>query len=105
MSIKYCEFCNFPSTQELHIFGQRNHKYSGWISAKDRLPENQIVLALTTAARGTYPHQFISFYSHDTETWCDILGFVITTDSRVLKDCKLQVTHWMPLPDAPEDKP
>ena len=80
---------------------------SQWISIQDRLPiENnvneQIVLVCTNAIHEGLTKKFISHFCHNTGTWCDIFGYIVTTDSRVLKDCKLIVTHWMPLPISPE---
>jgi Protein of unknown function (DUF551) len=56
------------------IAGRDN--YPRWISVKDRLPENVLILA----------------YAPDE-------GYIIT-DGEVLEWCK-RYTHWMPLPKEP----
>lgn len=73
---------------------------NGWISVKERLPE-QNVAVLTYGQVLNNPSEVIGVrrrYNSDQEwkhTWESEDGFFLGED---------HVTHWMPLPEAPEDK-
>jgi hypothetical protein len=59
---------------------------SEWISVKDRLPETeQYVLAYHNSC---YPRERVDFFSETSKRWMMSAG---------------DVTHWMPLPEAPKE--
>lgn len=64
--------------------------YSGWISVKDRLPqeEGEVLVAL----HGTV---HLAWYFSATKQWQTPSGTVCGTDD---------VTHWMPLPKPPKER-
>ena len=65
---------------------QESKPLNGWISVKDRLPEDQVeVLVLTRSKKG--------MRNVDKGYW--------SIDHFVHRGCA-QVTHWMPLPELPE---
>lgn len=67
------------------------HDKSGWISVKDRLPETDDTV-LVCLQRGGYE---LGFYSDDS--WRSLyLSYFETKE--------LDVTHWMPLPEPPEEE-
>jgi hypothetical protein len=72
-----------------------------WISVKDRLPENGIFLVVVYEWTGLLsekpktPEVVIKRYSgywHKKQCFYDTGGYE-----------NLEVTHWMPLPDAPKE--
>ena len=73
---------------------------SGWISVKDRLPE-QDVAVLTYGQVLNNPPEVLGVrrrYNGDQEwkhTWESEDGFIYREDD---------VTHWMPLPAAPKEE-
>lgn len=73
---------------------------SGWVSVKDRLPENEKIVIGYTPCDG---YMFIGFYrtyKFATYEWSD---WNIITSMRSTKKITKKVTHWMPLPPGPED--
>lgn len=63
---------------------------SEWISVKDRLPEDHVaVLVFDSVCRNIYK----AWMSHDLGEWFS---------EEYLPDF-LNITHWMPLPEPPED--
>jgi len=63
---------------------------NGWISVKDRLPEKNSELLLLMCVDGYE----LGYYERYTGYgWTNVLG----------TDC-LNVTHWMPLPEAPKEE-
>ena len=67
---------------------QESKPLNGWISVKDRLPEDQVeVLVLTRSKKG--------MRNVDKGYW--------SIDHFIHRGCA-QVTHWMPLPELPEIK-
>ena len=64
-----------------------------WISVKDRLPERTMpphdVLVYYDLNCGMYIDR--AWYSREKNKWRNVLGI------------NLKVTHWMPLPEPPED--
>jgi hypothetical protein len=71
----------------------------GWVSVKDRLPENEKIVIGYTPCDG---YMFIGFYrtnkfsTYEWSEWC------IITSMRSTKKITKKVTHWMPLPPRPE---
>ncbi len=60
---------------------------SKWISVKDKLPkDDEYVL---TYSKDHRPHQQIGFYSTFSEQW--------------LQTSSAYPSHWMPLPESPND--
>lgn len=80
-----------------------------WISVKDSLPENEkavLVCDINGANSYSYPYEFIdtcniAFYCKSRNTW------YLEHDFSIDQQDELQpydyVTHWMPLPEAPND--
>ena len=69
---------------------------SAWISVKDRLPEES----------GTYlvcdvPYMIMSFVAYRAR-WERFNCYDTFTEEYVNEQGVYEVTHWMPLPDAPE---
>ena len=71
-----------------------------WISVDERLPSDGKRVLVYAEARGEEPVMIVTYYSHNIynsgmadwhEPW---VGFFTAFD--------YNVTHWMPLPDAPE---
>lgn len=61
-----------------------------WISVKDRLPENKSCILMYSADGGVAE----GIYDKDQKRWIQFRWSVLNVPS---------VTHWMPLPPAPED--
>lgn len=71
---------------------------SAWISVKDRLPEESGTY-LTVDMDTEIPYMRTLDYSAKWHGWncCNYLD-----DEKQAKAYEMNVTHWMPLPDAPE---
>lgn len=71
---------------------QPNAPLTGWISVKDRLPDRTMpphdVLVYHDLNCGMFIDR--AWYSHDKNKWRSAVGM------------NLKVTHWMPLPEAPQ---
>lgn len=75
---------------------------SRWIPVEERLPEGEgwvlVIGLLLKKKKGNYgwcvPH--VAEYRHGR--WCDADGMLPDLEERSLK-----VTHWMPLPESPEE--
>lgn len=91
-----CDVC-----QALHLYDNDYRKQSGWISVEDRLPDCEygaeteaLLFRLKTGSveagyfgtGGRFRDKYFRCYHHANEGW----------------DAK-DVTHWMPLPDAPKN--
>lgn len=63
-----------------------------WISVKDRLPNEEMVLVSAASVDAEKPYMSISYYDK-TAGWC--LVPMLWIDS---------ITHWMPLPDPPKEE-
>ncbi|OIR49494.1 DUF551 domain-containing protein [Enterobacter sp. FB] len=57
----------------------------GWVACSERMPENLVSVLVT----GTWFHHAVAFW--DGLSWCDL-------------DFEQPVTHWMPLPAAPQQE-
>ncbi|WP_213782421.1 DUF551 domain-containing protein [Enterobacter kobei] len=57
----------------------------GWVACSDRMPETMVSVLVT----GTWFHHAVAFW--DGLSWCDL-------------DFEPPVTHWMPLPAAPQQE-
>lgn len=72
---------------------QEQEKKNLWISVKDRLPDRTVpphdVLVYHDLHCGMYIDR--AWYSHEQNKWRNVLGM------------NLKVTHWIPLPEPPED--
>ena len=68
-----------------------------WISVKDRLPENDVMVIGYTPCDG---FMFVGYYheepKYDWKVWR------IITAMRSTKVMKKKVTHWLPLPQPPK---
>lgn len=74
-----------PEYAERHAVGW-DAKMPAWISVNDRLPEHcKNVLCVTTRGR-----PFVCKYDHRWKRW--VIGGNVT------------ITHWMPMPEPPEEK-
>ena len=69
-----------------------------WISVDDRLPENDVMVIGYTPCDG---FMFVGYY-HEEQKY-DWKVWRIVTAMRSTKVMTKKVTHWMPLPPAPED--
>lgn len=65
-----------------------------WISVNDRLPENNKPVLVVA-----HSIPFTAAYAHWKRKWV-VLGQYRNADLREGK----KVTHWMPLPEPPEDE-
>jgi hypothetical protein len=59
----------------------RSNAANGWISVKDRLPDNLFIRCLVSMGNDRY----IKIKEYDPSFWQSV-----------------NITHWMPLPEAPE---
>ncbi|MCO6599434.1 DUF551 domain-containing protein [Enterobacter hormaechei] len=57
----------------------------GWVACSERIPETMVSVLVT----GTWFHHAVAFW--DGLSWCDL-------------DFEQPVTHWMPLPAAPQQE-
>jgi hypothetical protein len=71
-----------------------------WISVDERLPENRgKMLLVWYKSSGSEPDWCgMAFYSRTEELW-------IKGDGNRANNIWGTVTHWMPLPDPPKEKP
>ena len=70
-----------------------SNTFGAWIRAEDRLPEHMMeCLVLYKSRKRLYPA--IALYMPDREEWHN-LGAPTQ---------HLTITHWMPLPDLPQEK-
>ena len=86
-----CEFINEencePSIIAEHLYNEGYRKQSEWISVDERLPEREGYY-LTSTIRGVIMiGPFFSYYASNDKP-----------------QFKYDVTHWMPLPEAPKMK-
>jgi len=73
---------------------------SKWISVADRLPpDNRMVIGFTPVDG----YMFIGFYSTSFYAIDDGGHWYIITSMRSTKHMKKRVSHWMPLPEPPEN--
>lgn len=85
-----CTACIANNESEEKIIEAWNRRSSGWISVKDRLPENkQIVLVITEFGEMAVCRTDINTHNYI---------FMLNDTSLQTK----KVTHWMPLPEAPK---
>ena len=70
-----------------------------WIPVEERLPENDVMVIGYTPCDG---FMFVGYY-HEEKKY-DWRQWYIVTAMRSTKVMKKKVTHWMPLPLAPEVK-
>ena len=68
-----------------------------WISVKDRLPENDVMVIGFTPCDG---FMFVGYYHEESKY--DWKAWMIITAMRSTKVMKKKVTHWMPLPEPPK---
>jgi hypothetical protein len=65
---------------------------NGWISVKDRMPEDDVSILICskrkTISKATYSSSMGRYNIADSDYWYN----------------ELDVTHWMPLPDLPESE-
>ena len=72
---------------------------SGWVSVKDRLPENEEIVIGYTPCDG---YMFVGFYRTYKSKTYEWSAWNIITSMRSTKKITKKVTHWMPLPPEPE---
>jgi hypothetical protein len=86
----YCNKCGQEMVDSGHRCGVqskrltsvvRSNATTGWISVKDRLPDNLFVRCLVSMGNDRY----IKIKEYDPSFWQSV-----------------NITHWMPLPEAPE---
>lgn len=63
----------------------RDELTDGWVACSERMPETMVSVLVT----GTWFHHAVAFW--DGLSWCDL-------------DFEQPVTHWMPLPAAPQQR-
>lgn len=69
----------------------------GWISADERLPENDVMVIGYTPCDG---FMFVGYYHEEKEYDWNV--WRIITAMRSTKVMKKKVTHWLPLPQPPK---
>lgn len=74
---------------------------SEWISVKDRLPEKSQEVIVFCRTPGLNDFVNTVYYSAKFQefNWCDFMG-----DPPKSEKGYRDVTHWMPLPEPPEEK-
>ena len=70
---------------------------NNWINVKDRLPDNHETI-LTAA----YSHER-EIYSVSPASYWDNKFYDCCGDEKLVDGCYWEITHWMPLPDAPKE--
>ncbi|HDR2748977.1 TPA: DUF551 domain-containing protein [Enterobacter asburiae] len=65
--------------------GADGYSPDGWVACSERMPETMVSVLVT----GTWFHHAVAFW--DGLSWCDL-------------DFEPPVTHWMPLPAAPQQE-
>jgi uncharacterized protein DUF551 len=89
---------------------------SEWISVEDRLPEEKVVLAYTKSGdqvlaflkRPWYQYMLLTMYWEKLSHWYSVeiiyeaSGKISFAEYKPL-GVRREVTHWMPLPNPPED--
>lgn len=79
------EWCPDMAVSEIWHVIDKAQTVGGWISVKDRLPEKKGDYIAYTKDGIVWPYWF-------DDVWFDTLGYATDT-----------VTHWMPLPEPPEE--
>lgn len=75
--------------QALTLYREQKEKGSGWIRVDERLPETYVDVLVCNG------NEFITVALYDGERWMEVIDeFEILWPS---------VTHWMPLPEPPEE--
>ena len=76
--------------------GKDNNVPCKWIPVSERLPDRQMECVCRYRFRDgdQYFHQVLTYFARDT----------VPHFQHEMGGCRLQVTHWMPLPAAPEVK-
>lgn len=90
---------NHPIFTNNHNNYQDNKTTVGWISVKDRFPENNVtVLAYCGKTRKYFVGNATKYHFSDEVYWRHegARGAMYTVTSKV--------THWMPLPEPPKEK-
>jgi hypothetical protein len=72
-----------------------------WISVKDRLPKKLECVLITWDGLQFQPH---AYFDHEKNKWQDVIE-VIYDGEEVIDDPLREITHWMPLPNPPEQLP
>lgn len=71
-----------------------------WISVKDRLPDDDsYVVAAHHYCGSIMPDMYVSWFIHGTFTVCDDALEASNYDGGACITSKIEVTHWMPLPE------
>lgn len=102
MDCVYEAFTTDANAQDLYAICRKIAKEHGigWVSVKDRMPENEEIVIGYTPCDG---YMFIGFcrtYKSYTYEWSD---WNIITSMRSTKKNTKKVTHWMPLPKPPKE--
>lgn len=71
--------------QGAELVSNRDELPDGWVACSERMPETMVSVLVT----GTWFHHAVAFW--DGLSWCDL-------------DFEPPVTHWMPLPAAPQQE-
>ena len=79
-----------------------------WISAKDRLPEKNVNVLIHAYVVGigskkVWKKNYYVAYVYSSEEWvidCECVG----GESWAIDRIEIEITHWMPLPEPPEDE-
>jgi len=74
-----------------------------WISVKDRLPENgsQVLAIIPKSDEIGFFNPFSCNYDIDNGGFCDL--WAIEIEDRFYCRFNTKVTHWMPLPEPPQN--
>lgn len=70
----------------------------GWISTKDRMPEDHEMVLGYTPCDGV---MFVGFHKVYRYSWGDDAKWYIATAMGSTKTMRKRVSHWMPLPAPP----
>lgn len=97
---KECKNCKArgPKTEKFNPAELWNLRHSPWISVKDRLPEEDTKILIHTKLYGITLGNLGKFLPKGMAFYCIDRGFIGHVDGN-------NVTHWMPLPSLPEEKP
>ena len=109
----FCTAVNDPICEGLHnaydcgyydgeTRAKRQQEHPQWISVKDRLPETDGIYIVCDRRLNGYPWIHTVGFRKVSSSWCELHG-VYYDDGYGRYSDQDKFTHWMPLPEPPEE--